>query len=421
MKFSQRFLFGSLIVVALAFVGYALLDGRVKAKEAEASADASGDGGQESDAANLQRAMGDKETPILVEAEPVIRGDLVQRVSAQGRVHGYQRVEVKNEVAGRLDALKVRDGRRVEKGDVIAELDDRDYALAVDEAKSNVLAAKADYLTYDVEARPEAANARSSIDARRDALKQRLDAKEISAEDFRQKTFLLDLEELKSGSRRGEVVAARTLDQARVALSRAELNLAKCRVLAPFSGTVFDVSVAQGEYLTSQSKIALLVNLNNLVVKAKVLESEVGTIEPGRGVSIEFTALPDLGMLPGTVEAISPVVNVDDKTVDVIVRFDNNSGRVKPGMFADVTIDSRIHEDRLMVPKTAILPRDDRLVVFKISENNRAKWEYVSTGVENDAYVEITRGNLSEGDMVLTNNHFTMGHDTLVKVANTKK
>ena len=74
-----------------------------------------------------------------------------------------------------------------------------------------------------------------------------------------------------------------------------------------------------------------------------------------------------------------------------------------------------------MVPKLAILPRDDRKVVFKIGEGNRAKWVYIKTGVENESFVELLSTTLVEGDKVLIDNHFTMGHDTLVKIAKKKR
>jgi RND family efflux transporter MFP subunit len=169
--------------------------------------------------------------------------------------------------------------------------------------------------------------------------------------------------------------------------------------------------------LSGATKIAKLVNLNDLVVKAQVLESEIGQVVQGRDIRVKFTALPELEDLTGTVKAISPFVNDSNKTVEAVLSFKNKDERVRPGMFAEARIDAAIFTDRLMVPKTAILPRDNRKVVFKVSTENRAKWEYVTTGEENDGYVEITEGNLEPGDMVLTDNHFTMGHDTLVSIA----
>lgn len=415
MKFSREFLVVSLLVIA-GIVMISLRYYRVNAKTADSQAN---DGSGLSSAFQaLDDTMGGPETPITVEAEPVRRGDLVQRVSAQGRVHGYQNTDVSCEVSGRLDSLFVKDGQRVKKGDLLALIDDRDYRLALEDAKAKSLSAKADYLTFDLGQRDQVANVTSDQSHVLSDLKRQHEAGTLSNEAYRQQVFMLELEQMRTGQRREDVIAARTLEQARIAEQRAQLSLDKCRVLAPFDGTVFNVMVAPGVFLNTQTALLKLVNLDDLAVKAKVLESEIGAIEPGRTVKIRFAALPSLGAVAGKVDAISPFVNVADKTVDVVIRFPNDQGLVKPGMFAEVDIDSRIYQDRLMVPKTAILPRDNRLVVFKVSADNRAKWEYVETGVENDQFVEIVKGNLNEGNLVLTDNHFTMGHDTLVDVGN---
>ncbi|MCB1041314.1 MAG: efflux RND transporter periplasmic adaptor subunit [Acidobacteria bacterium] len=406
MKFSREFLAVSLLVIAAAFLVWMVKRGvAFAATHEEASSETQAD----------EKRNESSGTAILVEAAAVQRGDLIQRVSAQGRVHGYQQLDLKNEVGGRLLKLHVHDGQVVKQGDLIAEIDDREYALALSEASAAMLAAKAEYLTYDPNSGPPEQSERPLSDQLAE-LERKREQGELSQEAYRQQKFMLELEDLKTGSRREDVIAARTLKQAKTAEQRAQLNLEKCRIIAPFDGTVFNVEVTEGQFLGAQTVLVKLVNLNDLAIKAKILESEVGAVEPGRSVEINFAALPELGAVAGKVDAVSPYVNVEDKTVDAVIRFTNPGGVVKPGMFADVIIDSRVYKDRLMVPKTAILPRDNRLVVFKINEQSRAQWIYVKTGVDNDSVVEITEGELEEGDMVLTNNHFTMGHDTLVKV-----
>jgi len=372
---------------------------------------------------SLDKRMGGKETPIPVEAAPALRGPLIQKVSSQGRVHAYQKVDLINEVAGKLLKLHVRDGDIVAKGQVVAEIDERDYQLDVQEARRNFLAQKAEYAAFDETlGAPEAteAGAETNAEDKLANLQRKYDEGLISLEEFNRQKFNLELTELRSGSRRTEVIAARTLEQAEINLKKAELKLEKCKVRAPFDGMVFGVEVSEGTMLNPSTVMAKLYNLNDLAVKAKVLESEIGQVALDRPAKIGFTALPDLGEIEGQVKAISPFINEEDKTVDVMVAIKRVDKRIRPGMFAEVEIDAKIYEDRLMVPKTAILPRDDRKVIFKVSEDNRAKWLYVETGVENDEFVEIVRGELEPGDLVLTDNHFTMGHDTLVKVTQSK-
>lgn len=413
MQFSRKFMISSMIVLVL---GIVLWQAGAIAPANQTLDIAAQNDKQDEAFESLNKSIGGKETPIPVEAAPVLQGDLIQQVSAQGRVHTYQKVTLINEVSGRLISLKIRDGQRVKKGDLIAEIDDQEYRLDFDEAKSNFLNAQAEYVTFD-DSLKILDKQQENPENQMSALKKKFDDGLISKEDYERQKFELELTSLRRGEMRADVMDAKLLGQARSALAKAQLRLEKCKIHAPFDGVIFDIKVSEGSYLNASTELALLVNMDDLVVKAKVLESEIGSVFQDRPARITFTALPKLGEIKGTVEAISPIVNEEDKTVDTIVRIKGHHEGIRPGMFAEVKIDSQIFENRLMVPKTAILPRDNRKVVFRVSEDNRAKWVYVETGVENSQYVEILGQTLSPGEMVLTDNHFTMGHDTLVKIS----
>ena len=424
MQFSKKFLIGSIValVVLLLLWNTAEHNGWFSAKASEK--DKAGETGpqgekkQKLDNAyqSIDEVMGGKETPITVEAAPVSRGQLVQKVSAQGRVHAYQQLDLVNEVAGRLIRFGVADGDRVKKGQLIAEIDDREYRLDFEEAQSSYRGAQADYVVYDESLNNLAKNSDSSEKAVEELEKQ-FKSGLISKSELEKKKFELELDAVRSGSMRGEVIAAKTLTQAKIRLEKSRISLEKCKVFAPFDGVIFGVEVSEGQLLANATKLARLVNMTNLVVKAKVLESEIGQVFKDRNAKISFTALPDLGAIEGKVRAVSPFINEEDKTVETVVGFQSIDSRIRPGMFAEVNIDAQMYDDILMVPKLAILPRNNRKVIFKVGEDNRAKWLYVTTGVENDNFVQILEGKLEPGDMVLTDNHFTMGHDTLVKIS----
>ena len=86
-------------------------------------------------------------------------------------------------------------------------------------------------------------------------------------------------------------------------------------------------------------------------------------------------------------------------------------------MFATAVIDAHIHKNLLLAPRTALLQRDNRTLVF-IVRQNLAKWCYVETGRENEDYVEIVSSNpmLAEGDHVLIDGHFTLVNDAPIEV-----
>jgi multidrug efflux pump subunit AcrA (membrane-fusion protein) len=106
----------------------------------------------------------------------------------------------------------------------------------------------------------------------------------------------------------------------------------------------------------------------------------------------------------------------------VLLRVKNDDGRLRPGMFARALISGERFSDRLLVPREAILMRDDRPLLFKV-EGDRAKWLYVVTGESNDHLVEITSvlqgGTLDPDDRVIVSDHLTLAHDAKIKVRKT--
>ena len=114
---------------------------------------------------------------------------------------------------------------------------------------------------------------------------------------------------------------------------------------------------------------------------------------------------------------INPIVDPQSKTCRVTVELDNPQGKLKEGMFTFVELEAQIFKHRFIVPKEAILIRDQRKLVF-ILRNGLAKWCYVTTGLEDDQFVEILDSTLGleEGELVLTKGHYTLTHDAPVKV-----
>ncbi len=103
-----------------------------------------------------------------------------------------------------------------------------------------------------------------------------------------------------------------------------------------------------------------------------------------------------------------------DRTCAVHVALDNAAGEIKPGMHAEVEVAAEIFKDRLLAPQEAVLVRGGRKLVFVV-EDGLAKWRYVTTGLENERYVEILDG-AKEGEQVIVDGHLTLAHDARVLI-----
>jgi len=206
------------------------------------------------------------------------------------------------------------------------------------------------------------------------------------------------------------------LAQAEVALREAEINLDRTSVRAPFPGRIANLRVVEGQFASPGSELLTVVDLDPIKVEVQVLEAEIGYLTAGRRATVRFAAFP-AESFSGRISTINPVVDPDSRTARVTVLLSNPQGRIKPGMYARVSLEANYFPDRILVPRSAILEKDRRTMLF-VYEDGRAKWRYVTTGLENDTQVEIVPDEetsmVEPGEVVLVDNHFYIIHDAPV-------
>jgi membrane fusion protein, multidrug efflux system len=189
-------------------------------------------------------------------------------------------------------------------------------------------------------------------------------------------------------------------------------------VRTPFAGRVASLNVVEGQLVRQGDELMTLVDLDPVRVEAQVLEGELAHLAPGARARVRFSAFSDEEFL-GTVETINPLVDEQTRTARVTVLVPNRAGRILPGMYARVEVEARRIPDRILVPRSAILERDRRTMLF-VYEDGRAKWRYVTTGLENEEFVEIREhpdtDMVRPGEVVLTAGHFTLTHDATVRL-----
>ena len=373
------------------------------------------------------------EAPIPVRAERAFVGTLVLNVSATGTARAPREVAVVPKVGGQIVELPVKEGDFVGKGELLVKLDDREYRLAVADAQDQLLQAELEFGllmkgsvgdTLPDSSRSAGGNAFlpdslpywSLLSPKPPILSGQTD-RTISDDSTFLSVLARDIADILSGKRRREVMAQKSgLAKAVLALRRAQLNLSYTEIRAPFSGYVGDLAVKEGQQISPGQICLKLVDLSNIEVYLQVLESEIGLVKVGRKAHIRFSAYPD-ETFEGKVVAINPLIDPESKTATVIVRLPNPQKKILPGMFASAKLEAQIFSDRLLVPKEAILVRDQRKLVFVVREG-RAKWCYVKTGRENDKYVEILDSafHLKPGEWVITEGHYTLVHDARVRI-----
>jgi len=344
-------------------------------------------------AADSAAATRGSDVAIPVEGEEVVRDTLVVSVTATGQAAAQRQVVLAAQVAGRVTQLPVRESDRVGSGGLVAALDADEYRIALEEARASQRTSEATFREQTL-------------------FDDRITDAALRAE--RQRTA-----RAKSG-----------LERAELAVEKAELDLRRTRLAAPFAGQVADVKVVPGQFVRAGDELATIVDLDPIRVEVQVLESEVGFLGQGRKAQVTFAAFPG-ETFTGTIQTINPMVDQTTRTARVTVQVPNPARRILPGMYARVSLEARRFPDRVLVPRRAVLERDvdRRTLVFVYDGDSRggtAKWRYVTTGLGNATHVEIVDDpdvqGVKPGEVVLTDGHETLTDGARVRVvANVKQ
>src|SRR5262249_11232605 len=165
----------------------------------------------------------------------------------------------------------------------------------------------------------------------------------------------------------GYANAQSSLATARTNLEVAQIQLADVTIRAPEAGTIIDKEVSEGQVIASATSsvsggttLVTLANLQNIVDRTLVTEGDVAKVRPGETVSVTADAYPNR-TFHGTVDKVSPqAVTIQSVTMfPVIVRLDNSSGLLKPGMNTDVSILVEQRTNALVIPNDAIGTQQD--------------------------------------------------------------
>jgi RND family efflux transporter MFP subunit len=424
MRIPKAVLGGFLILVLAAAAVYVLvLDKKADPAKADANAASSPSAASGASPGSDQKV---EAAPIPVKVDKAFLGDLIMTLKSPGEAYTEKRVAMKAEVGGTVKTLAAAEGRHVREGDLLVELDDREYRLALERLEAQRLQSLSELFLERQFSITETPPSRDIVDklaktqADYDRIAEGFKAGVASQADLEKAQAALELALIEAGRKKDEVqAAAKGLTQAEVDVKIARLNLDKTRIRAPFAGIITDVKISPKERIDPGRELFTLVDISRIKVKAKVLESEVGKVVAGREVDLRFSAFPGRAFR-GRIEAVSPVINAEDKTCGVYVAMDNPAEEIKPGMHAEVEFPTEIYAGRLLVPQQAILVRGGRKLVFAV-EGDIAKWRYIEVGLENEKFAEVLPGKepgwgVQAGDTVIVEGHITLAHDTKISI-----
>ena len=365
--------------------------------------------------------------------------NITSTITAPGRIRAVASVDISAEVPGRVIELKVAEGDSVRAGDLLLRLDDAQYRSRVDQAQAGLKSTQASLVLAEARL-----NQLEKDQNRLAALKEKDLA---SAEALEKVRTDYSVQKAEADARREEV------SRMRATLADAEADLRKTVYRSPVSGVVSRLSIELGEIVMTgtmnnpASVILTISDLGLMQVEAEVDETDIVDVHPGQAAKITVDAIPDTSfkghvvMVGNSGRQNNPGASASEEVVnfEVKVQFDRPDSRLKPGMTADVEVETQMRSEVLAVPIQAlvarsrlVLEKDEKIAVKKSKKKTlihaapdtlkgtaREKWEKevvegvfklvnneavfmpVKTGISDEAMIEVT-GDLAAGDKVVT-------------------
>lgn len=307
--------------------------------------------------APLAQAAGPQMPPMPVEAQIAKAETLERTVEVVGSLSADETVTISPEVSGRVAEILFREGQVVEAGKPLFKLDD-------------------------------------SI--QRAELKQAEASRGLSEVEYKRANQLVNNNAGSVNTRDGALAKLR-IDQAGVALAKERLG--KMTLNAPFKGLIGLREVSTGEYVTPGQPLVSLVSVDPMRVEFRVPEIYLTGLAVGQSVDVMLDSIPG-EHFNGTVFAVSPEVDVNGRSVKVVASLANDSGKLRPGLFARVNLKLETLENALMVQEEALVPQGNTQLVY-VLEEGKVAIRPVVTGIRERGRVQILQG-VNAGDIVVT-------------------
>lgn len=188
-------------------------------------------------------------------------------------------------------------------------------------------------------------------------------------------------------------------------------------VRAPIAGTVISIPLAAGNTVTTGTAVATVGVLDDLHIITHVPEKYISIVRPGLPAGISLIPYPG-EIFDARIVQVSPVVNASTRTVEIRLEVRDPAKKMRPGMFAVITLVTREERGVMVIPKTALRSYNNLPVVYVLDSDGRARRREVSSGLSSDTHVQLLDG-VAFGETIILSASVSDG--TLVRLAEDKK
>ncbi len=375
---------------------------------------------------------------VTVEAGHPESGDISEHILADATLSPLAQATISPKISAPVRTFYVQRGSRVQAGQLLAVLENRDLSAQALDNKGQYTAAQA---SYDMQTQGQVPEeyARAQLDVAQTKAQLQLQTG-IAAS--RQKLLLEGaipgrdydtavaqqaqaqaaydtaqnhLTSLQKVSRQASLQQAQgQLASARGKYEAAEAQVSYTQIRSPISGVVTDRPLFPGETATTGLPLITVMDTSALLAKVHLAQTVAQRLKVGDEASINVPGVEQ--PVPAKVSLVSPALDPGSTTVEVWLRVDNGSGKYKAGTPVRTSIVGRTVPHAIKVPQTAVLTaQDGSKSVMVINGDGTARRMPVQTGIKNGDDVQVTQG-LNGSETVITTGAYALDEGTKVKV-----
>jgi multidrug efflux pump subunit AcrA (membrane-fusion protein) len=380
---------------------------------------------------------------VSVQAEPAAQGTIHDTVSAQAVLFPLNQAAIVPKIVAPVTKFYVNRGSRVKKGDLLAELENRDLSAAEMESRGLYDQAEASYKLSTAMSLPEEFQkaefdfevAKKSLEAEQkvyDSRKALYEQGALPRKDFDQAGIALsqarsqyDIAErhLKALHEFGKTEELRSAEAQRGAAKGhflgAQAQVSYSQIRSPIDGVITDRPLYPGETAAPGTAILTVMDTSQVIAKAHIAQDEAARIKVGRAATI--TAPGDDKPVEGKVTLVSPALDANSTTLEVWVQAKNPEGHLKPGTTVSVSIVAETVPNAIVIPASALLTSaEGATTVMLFGDDGLAHSQAVKAGIHEGDKVQILEG-LKAGAKVITVGAYGLDDKTKVQIAEAAK
>ena len=380
----------------------------------------------------------EKEPVVSVQTTPVQRAPIAQVITSEAVVFPLEQATVAPKISSPIKKFYVQRGAHVRKGQLLAELENRDLSAAAESSKGDFEQAEANYATTVGSSLPQqiqkaeldAVAAKSSFEAQQKVYESRkelfqqgaiprrdMDAAEVAflqarSQNEQAQKQLADLQRVGKQQTLKSAEGSRMSAEARMRGAQAMLSYS--RITSPIDGVVTDRPLYEGDPATANQPILTVMNISRLIAKAHVPQSEAALLKAGNSAELRIPGLDE--PIKGRVSLVSPALDPGSTTIEVWVEATKPDPALKPGMSVQLSMTAKTLNDAIVVPTAAVFKNAEGAdYVLLVGSDEKAHQKIVRLGIRNSDLTQIASG-VNPGDPVITTGGYAVPDGTQIKI-----